>query len=149
MQRFTFPLARVLDWRRTQVQVEESKLQRLHAERHGMEARLHEIRSTREQAAREMVAAGSATGGELAALDNFRRASAVECAKLAESAAAAHKRIAAQLQIVIQKRRDLKLLELLHSRKLDTWNADLAREIDQEASELHLAKRQRPVTPVK
>ena len=49
-------------------------------------------------------------------------------------------RIAAQLQVVLQKRRDVKLLELLHARKLAAWNAELDREIDKQAAELHLAK---------
>jgi flagellar export protein FliJ len=147
MQKFIFPLARVLDWRRTQVRVEQSTLERLYAELHRIEARLRETHSTIQQAGRELIAAGSATGLELNALDHFRKASAIECAKLADSAAASRQRIAAQLQIVIQKRHDVKLLEHLLTRKLDAWNAEFAREIDNEASELHLAKRQRQAAP--
>jgi flagellar export protein FliJ len=140
MQKFTFPLARVLDWRRTQVRVEETKFERLCAELRAIETRLQELIETREQSGRAVIAQGSATGAELAALDSFRKVSTAECAKLAESAAASRQRIAAQLQVVIQKRRDVKLLELLHARRLATWSAELDREIDQEAAELHLAK---------
>jgi len=140
MTKFTFPLARVLDWRRTQVQLEETTLERLYAELRALETRLHEARRERDQAGCWLLAGGSVTGAELAALDSFRKASAVECAKLAASATAMRPRIAAQLQVVIQKRRDVKLLDLLHARKLQTWNLELDREIDREAGELHLAR---------
>jgi hypothetical protein len=50
------------------------------------------------------------------------------------------KRIAAQMETVVQKRRDLRLLERLYDRKLAEWKKDLAREIDQQAEELNLGK---------
>lgn len=140
MKRFEFPLSRVLDWRRTQVQIEESKLQRLHTELRGIETRLAEIRLARKQSGQSLLTGGAVTGAELAALDSFKKASALECNKLSESAGGARKRIAAQLQIVIQRRGAVKLLELLHTRKLEAWNTELSREIDREAAELHLAK---------
>jgi flagellar export protein FliJ len=140
MHKFNFPLARVLDWRRTQLQVEETTLEHLHAGLRALETRLQEVLLEREQAGRLILAAGSATGAELAELDSFKQASAVECTKLAASAAAARQRIAAQLPIVIWKRRDVKLLDLLRTRKLETWTAGLAREIDREAAELYLAR---------
>jgi flagellar export protein FliJ len=140
MKKFSFPLARVLDWRRTQVLAEESKLQRLYAELHSIEARLGEIRAAREQAGQEVLDAGSATGLELTALDQFRKASTFECVNLTASATASRRRIALQLQVALQKRRDVKLLELLHARKREAWNAALNRETDNEAGELFLAK---------
>src|ERR1700678_2822023 len=103
MHKFNFPLARVLDWRRTQLQVEETALERLHAGLRALETRLQEARLERGQAGRLLFAAGSATGAELAELDSFTKASAVECAQLVASAAAARQRIAARLPIVIWK----------------------------------------------
>jgi flagellar export protein FliJ len=140
MKKFAFPLSRVLDWRRTQLQIEETTLERFYVELRALETRLREARLEREESGRWLLAGGSVTGAELAALDRFKTASMMECARLAGSAAATRPRIAAQLQIVIQKRRDVKLLELLRARKLATWNLDLDRDIDREAAELHLAK---------
>lgn len=140
MRKFAFPLGRVLDWRRTQLRIEETKLEPLYAELRSIEARLHETQRVREQSSHDLVASGSATGLELAAFDAFQRTSAAECVKLAESAAASRGRIAAQTQEVMRRRRDVKLLEHLHSRKLTAWNLELGREIDREASELHLLK---------
>ena len=138
MKRFAFPLDRVMGWRRTQAHIEESKLERLHAEMRAIESRTAEVLNEREHSEAQIVAAGSATGMELAALDSFKKASVAECARLADAAADARKRIAAQLQVVTQKRRDLRLLENLRDRKLRAWKSELDREIDREASELYL-----------
>jgi flagellar export protein FliJ len=138
MKNFAFPLARVMDWRRTQVRIEETALEILQVELHGIETRLAETRAARAQAVKTPPVGGSVTGAELSALDRFRKAAAVECVKLAEVAAESRRRIASQLQVVIRKRRDLRLLEKLRQHKLDAWKADLEREIDREAAELHL-----------
>lgn len=140
MKKFAFPLDRVLDWRRTQAQLEESKLERLCAELGSIEARLLETQSEREQAGRRLIAKGSVTGAELLALDHFRKAAAAQCVRLAESAAAQRRVIEAQRKAVVEKRRGVKLLEQLHDRRLEAWHAELDREVDREAGELHLAK---------
>ena len=145
MKKFTFPLDRVLDFRRGQARIEETKLERLNAELRAIETRLRDTEAAREESGRALIAGGSATGTELAALDSFRKASTAECAKLGQSAAAARHHIDAQLKTVIQKRRDVKLLEHLRSRKLEAWTTELGHEIDREASELYLSRFQQPV----
>ena len=142
MKKFAFRLARVMDWRGAQVRVEETALEILQAGLRGLESRLAETRAAREQALKAPPIGAFVTGAELGALDRFRKGAAIECAKLAEAAAESRQREAAQLQVVIRKRRDFRLLEKLRQRKLDTWKADLEREIDKEASELHLAARE-------
>lgn len=143
MKKFEFPLARVLDWRQTQARIEESKLQRLHAEARMLESQLTETRGALEASQRELILARSVTGMELLALDDYKKASAAECAKLAESVAAARKRVAEQLKVVIQKRSDVKLLDNLRSRRLEAWRLDLGKEIEREAGELYLARKGR------
>ena len=64
----------------------------------------------------------------------------MECARLESATFGCRKRIAEQMEAVIQRRRDLQLLERLHERKLAEWNKDLAREIDQQVEELNLRK---------
>lgn len=140
MKKFDFRLARVLDLRRMQVEIEETKLERLYSELRTLESRLNETRLEREQARCRLIAGGSVTGAELMALDHYRKASALECVRLSESATAQRGLIDAQLKAVIEKRRSVKLLEQLHARKLAAWHAELDREIDREAGELHLAK---------
>lgn len=144
MKKFKFPLDRALDWRRTQAQIAESQLQRLYAELRTAEHRLRETEQAREQAQRQLLAGGSATGSELAALDRYRKAAAEECVRLAKAVGEINRRVQAQLQTVLGKRRDVKLLEHLRADKLQQWNAELDREIDREASELHMAKLNQP-----
>ncbi len=139
MKKFEFPLDRVLDWRRTQARLEESKLERLRADLRAIESQLADAVRVREESARELITAKSVTGMELAALDDFRQASATECAKLAQASAEAVKRVTDQLVVVTAKRRDVKLLENLRTRRLDAWNSELNREIELEAGELFLA----------
>ena len=139
MKKFTFPLARVLDWRRTQVVIEEGKLGRLQAELNATEERIAAARRAREESQRNVLSANSMTGAELAALDDFMKASMVESRKLERSAAEARKGVSAQVQIVILRRRDALLLETLHDRKQEAWNLELDKVIDLEAGELHLA----------
>lgn len=140
MKQFRFALARVLDWRRTQLRVEENKLETLYAELRAIEAQLRETEHAREESGRELIQAGSATGAELAALDRFQLASTAECARLSEAASASRQRIGAQMPAVLRRQREVRLLEHLAARKLAAWNTELAREIDKEASELHLVK---------
>jgi flagellar export protein FliJ len=139
MRKFTFPLARVIDWRQTQLRIEESSLARLHAELRGIETCLAEMRAAREQSENAILTAGSVTGAELRDFDAFKKASKVEFEKLTKAAADSRKRIATQIEVLSRKRRDLRLLENLRHRKLDAWRADLEREIDNEATELYLA----------
>jgi hypothetical protein len=49
MRKFRFPLDRVMDWRRTQARIEEAKLEQLHGEVRGIEARQAELNGQRTQ----------------------------------------------------------------------------------------------------
>jgi len=143
MKKFSFPLSRVMEWRETQVELEQVKLERLHAELRGLESRVATLRADVEASHRSLVVARAATGAELAALDAFRRSAAMQCGHLETAMVGCRGRIAAQMQVIVQRRREARLLERLHERRLADWNAEYAREIDREADELYLAGRVR------
>ncbi len=140
MKTFQFPLAHAMNWRRARVRIEEATLERLYAELRELEKFADRIREEQAQSERRLFSAPSVTGAELAVLDDFKRWVKAECARLHEASAGCHKRIAAQMETVVLKRRDLRLLERLHERKLAEWKKDLSREIDQQAEELNLGK---------
>jgi hypothetical protein len=140
MKNFHFPLNQAMNWRRSRVQIEEAKLENLYVELRSLEASATRIREDQAQSERRVFAAPSVMGAELAVLDDSKRWVKAECARLDEASAGCQKRIAAQMETVLQKRRDLRLLERLHERKLAEWKKDLAREIDQQAEELNLGK---------
>jgi hypothetical protein len=140
MKKFHFPLAQVMEWRRSRARAEEAKLERLHAELRGVEARAAQARKEQAQSESALLASASVTGAELASLDAFRKFVASECARLGEVSAECRKRIAKQMEAISQTRRDVRLIEKLHERKLAAWKAGLALEIDRQAEELYLAK---------
>jgi hypothetical protein len=138
VKKFSFPLGRVLNWRVLQAQIEESKLERLYAELraiHSSEAALERERIEAERA----VLAG-ASGADLSALDSFRRFTVSEHTRIEKLRSDCAKRIAAQIQIVAAKRRDVKLLDRLREQRRAVWTRELHRELDAQADESFLAR---------
>jgi flagellar export protein FliJ len=140
MKKFHFPLDRVMDWRRTQTRIEEAKLERLHREIRGIQARQAELDGQRTESEKALHGAASVTGLQLAELDAFQRFSVAENARLERQRTECGQRVAAQIQLVAEKRRDVRLLERLKEQRLKTWNSELGREIDAQADETYLAK---------
>ncbi len=140
MKKFDFPLGRVMSWRQTMAQVEESKLQGLYAELRSIETSEAALRKERERSHQTVVAAKSVTGAELAAVDAFQRFAVAEHTRLEQRRADCMKRITAQVQVVANKRRDVRLLEHLRASRLTTWRRELEREIDSQAEEAYLAR---------
>jgi hypothetical protein len=79
------------------------------------------------------------TGAELVALDWYRRGVMVECARLDGLASGCRQRIEAQLRLLTEADRDVRLLERLHDRKREAWNRELDKVVDREAEELYMA----------
>ena len=140
MKKFTFPLGRVLDWRATQARIEESVLERLYAELRAIDSSEAALKRQRADSERALITSSTAMGAELAALDSFRRFTVAEHTRLEKLRADCSKRIAAQIQVVAAKRRDVRLLEHLRDRRRESWNQDFNREIDAQADEAYLAK---------
>lgn len=140
MKKIHFPLDRVMDWRRTQARMEEAKLERLYGEIRGLDARRAKLDVERTKAERALLAAPSVTGLQLAELDAFQRFSVAEQGRLERQQVECGQRIAAQIQVVAAKRRDVRLLERFKDERLKAWNSELGREIDAQADETYLAK---------
>jgi hypothetical protein len=140
VKKFAFRLDRVLAWRKTQEQLEEAKLEKLHAEARALEFRRKTLDRERGHAAAAVTRAGTVTGFDLAALDAYRRSAANQASRLAASRLELDGRIAAQLQEVAGRRRDVRLIERLREQKFETWRKEFLREVEREAQETHLAK---------
>ena len=140
MKRFSFPLDRVMEWRRTEARVEEAKLERMFAERRALDARAAELNGERLEAEKTLIAAAASTGEELAAVSAFQRFSVAEQKRLAAQRVECEGRIAAQVQTVAAKRRDVRLLEKLRERGLEKWRREVNRESEALAEEAYLAR---------
>ena len=138
MKKFMFPLGRVMDWRETQARIQESKLEAMYAELRAIESKETALMRQRSDAQRAVLA--GATGADLGSLDTFRKFTVAEHTRLESLRADCSRRIAAQLQLVAAKRRDVRLLERLRDRRHQAWTRDLHRELDAQADEAYLAK---------
>ncbi len=139
MQRFKFRLDSVLEWRRTQVELEETKLQRLFDERRQIEEAKQRLKSAEAEAARTVLGSVSVAPSELTALDTHRHWIARGHARLDRLRADCEKKIAAQRERVASAERDLRLFEKLKERRFEEWRLAADREQEALAGELFLA----------
>ncbi len=140
MKAFHFNLDRVRDWRARQLELEESALRRMLAERAALEARAEGLERERGEARQAVAGSGSATGQDLAALDAFLRHAALEKRRLAEARAACLQRITVQQGQVLAARRRVEVIERLRERRRAEWQAASDREQENLAADLFLAK---------
>ena len=140
MKRFTFPLNRVIDWRRMQARAEELKVEQLYAEMRGIDARAAELNQERAHSEQKLIAAPASTAEDMAALGAFQRFTIAEQRRLDAKRVACGEKIAAQTLALAARRRDARLIEKVKERRLTEWRAQYAREIDQQAEEAYLAK---------
>ena len=138
MKKFRFPLERVLDWRASQVQLEEARLAGLLFKRQAIEAR-------RAEALGEGAAAAAAarrngvTGAELATMPAFQNALAARLGRLAAEQRECDEKLTAQRAALTEARRQEKLLENLKRRRRQAWEHGAARAAETEAGDLYLA----------
>jgi flagellar export protein FliJ len=140
MTAFKFPLKRVLDWRRTQLELEEARYKQ-------QAAKLAELDRTRAEIEAEGIRAevqvrewNPIVGSDLEALSTFRvRVKSREKQTAAKRVESVHK-LAEQQRVMMEARRRYELLERLEERKLAEWRAARDREMDELASESFLAK---------
>lgn len=140
MRRFQFRLESVLKWRLTQLEIEETALERLFSELRRMDAGLAALAAAKASAERAVLSAGTVEAQQLAALETHRRHLARERVRLLGERAGLEQRIAAQRQRVLKAERDLRLLEKVKERRLTEWRAAADREQEALASELFLAR---------
>src|SRR6266550_4493466 len=139
MQRFHFPLEQVRDFRRQQLDMEEAKLEALHAERRALADEWSRLEGETAETRNSLMVTGVVEAQELAASDLYLRH--LETVKKRHAARMADWQVRAgkQQQAIVEARRRVRLLEKLEERKLKEWQAAADREQENLASELYLA----------
>jgi flagellar export protein FliJ len=140
MRRFRFRLETVLGWRRVNLELEETKLQRLFGELHQIDLAAERLDAEKAEAERAVLRSASVEADDLAALDRHRLHVAREKQRLRRQRADCQRRIAAQREQVLKAERDVRLLEKLKERRLAEWQVGADREQEALASELFLAR---------
>lgn len=140
MRVFRFPLEKVLDWRRTQLEVAEAELRKRAAALAAVDRERALVEAAAVAAEIEVRRASSVDGAELAALDEFRRHVHSQERMLAARRAECERRAAAQEAAMLEARRRCRLLERLRERRWSEWKAEADRELEQVAAESYLAR---------
>jgi flagellar export protein FliJ len=138
MQKFKFPLERVLAWRKLEARLAENELQRLNAELAKLAADASRVAAEREQAALELVTGRGATGEALSYLGSYERAADSRIGRLKLQRTVLQGKVESQLKIVSTRARAVRLLEKLKEQRMKSWQFESNREIEQLAAEAHL-----------
>jgi hypothetical protein len=140
MQRFQFPLQRILDWRRTQLEIEEGKFRQRGEALAAVDRARAELEAQVVHTEREVRRWDSVGGADLRALDEYRKYVRAEEARLAADRAERARAVAAQQAAMLEARRRFRLLERLKDRRLAEWKTACDRELDEIAAESYLAQ---------
>ena len=140
MRRFHFTLAKVLDFRRRQLELEEAKFEALHSERRSLEAESSRLEGEVLQTRQSLMVTGFAESQDLVSADLYLRHLSEETKRHALRVAEWQARASKQQQLVVEARRRVRLIEKLEERQLRDWKAAADREQENLASELFLAR---------
>src|SRR5258708_5373366 len=140
MTAFRFRLQRVLDWRRTQLQLEESRYKQRAAELAGLDRARAEAEAEGIHAEVQVREWNPVAGHDLAALDAFRLHIKARQAEIALRRVQCAAKLGEQQRIMLEARRRCRLLERLAERRLAEWRALQDHELEELAAERYLAK---------
>lgn len=146
MKRYSFPLARVLAFRRLQRDLERAAMERSLAEVRRIAEFGEQIRQESEATARDLVTrtpVEPVDGTQLAGLDGYRRylkrvAAEVDLHHRRAEVAAGNQRLK-----LVEAERRMKVLEHLEERTRKEWDTAMHKEIEDFAGEAFLARRAR------
>jgi flagellar export protein FliJ len=140
MKRFEFRLARVRDFRRQQLEVEEAKLEVLLAERKQLDAESARLEREVSGTRQSLMVTGSVEAQELIAADRYLRHLGEEAKRQAAKMADWQERARQQEEAMVAARRRVRLLEKLEAKQFALWTAEADREQENLSAELYLAR---------
>jgi flagellar export protein FliJ len=140
VKRFEFSLARVRDFRRRQLEVEEAKLEVLRVERQQLEVESLRLKNEVAGTRNSLMVTGSVEAQELVAADNYLHCLATEGKRQAAKLADWRERTARQRQTMLEAKRRVRLLEKLEEKQFRSWKEEADRQQESLAAELYLAR---------
>jgi hypothetical protein len=142
MKKFAFSLETARRWRDHKADVEEVRMQALLAEKQNIENRMGSLQTGLE-AEHRRIEDTSFDAGELAPLDAYRVWVNREKKRLGGSLTDCASRIEAQRVVLAEARRRFRLVDRLKEKALIEWRKAGAKEQEDLAAELYLARRVR------
>lgn len=139
MPAFPFRMRRVLEWRRTELGLEENKLRQIAARVQELDLTAKRLDLTRVRAEETVRQSRSAEAADLWALAAYRRRVLSELQVLGEQKRRAEQEMTFQREKVAAADRQCRLLEKLEERQCAQWQAQSLREQETLAGESFLA----------
>jgi len=140
MNVFRFSLQKVLDWRATALHIEESRFKQQAEALADLERARAGLRREAILVENEVRRSKAIAGSDLAALSAFRSQMQVREKRIAATQAEAQKKLLAQQAVMLEARRQCRLLERLRERRLTEWKQAANKEVEEAASEAFLAR---------
>jgi flagellar export protein FliJ len=140
MKKFSFPLDRVLVWRRLELEREQAVLQRMVTQRNALAAKDAALRAQRIDAERLISANRYLDSETVATLPAWQSRMKKAIATAANDLVIADQKAAAQQARFLQAKLRVELLERLREKRLDQWQIELGREEEAFAAEAFLAR---------
>lgn len=140
MTSFRFPLQKVLDWRRTQLELEEIEYRRQLGALAELDRQRRELEAAGDAAERQVRAWNPLGGDDVAALGAFRVHVKQKELDMVTPRVERQKQVDRQQGLMLEARRRLRLLERLKERRLEEWRYARDKELEESASESYLAK---------
>lgn len=140
MKAFRFSLDRVLEWRASQLLVEEAELRKLTEHAASLELTAASLEQSRVAAEEKVRNSTHLDGWDLKALGAYRRQIDKQRESLQARLKEALKKVVVQREKLLVARREHRLVEKLRERRLVEWTAESNREIEQNAADSYLAK---------
>jgi hypothetical protein len=140
MTTFQFRLDRVLEWRRARLELEEANYRRHAAILAEIDRQDSVVESAVQSAERHVRQSNPLAGLDLDALHGYRLYARDKRKELAANRAEAVRRLSSQQKVMLEARRNVRLLERLKERRHAEWQAGLDKEIEQTAAECYLAR---------
>ena len=140
MKSFRFRLERVLRWRGIELAMQEAMLKRLLDEEMRLRSTLAAIQSEKLQLSLNTAALPDASGHDLNFIGGYASRLARQRDRALQQQREKQREITAQMQAHRAAKQRHQLLEELRERRLDEWQRDSDREIEELAQESYLSR---------
>jgi flagellar biosynthesis chaperone FliJ len=137
---FEFPLHRVLDWRKTQLDLAEAAFRRQAEALAAVERMAAALQAGARSATSAAKASRPLVGAALGSLDSYNRFVHLKEKELERRRAECAERAAEAERAMLEARRRTRLLEKLKEKRLGEWQAAGSRELEELASDSYLAQ---------
>lgn len=140
MKAFQFPLQRALEWRQTQLELAEARVQQQLAQLAAIDEARSELGSQGQRVELEVRQFTALEGSDLSALGEYRLNLKARARQLAVQRVECQKELSTRQNAMTEARRRCRLLERLKARRLSEWQSAADRELDELAAGSYLAQ---------